>query len=77
MQQEQEFDLKKHWLSLDKDGREEFAKDAGTTSHYIQTHYTGRRRIPTKCRMEKLFQACRQRGWVESKETLVMFFYAR
>lgn len=71
------FDLKKHWLSLSKTEREEFAQDAGTTSHYIQTHYTGRRRIPRKNQMKQLFMACKKRGWLDSEQRLVMFFYAR
>ena len=36
------FDFKKHWLALTPDEREAFAQEAGTTSHYIQTHLTGK-----------------------------------
>lgn len=34
----QKFDFKRCWLDLSPAEREEFASDAGTTSHYIQVH---------------------------------------
>ncbi|EIZ8816806.1 TPA: hypothetical protein JD203_03670 [Cronobacter sakazakii] len=73
----EKFDFKKHWLALDQQGREAFAQDAGTTSHYIQTHYTGRRKIPTKSRMDKLYQACKKRGWLTDQQPLLAFFFQR
>lgn len=73
---EQKFDFKKHWLSLDQAGPDAFALDAGTTAGYIAAHYCGRRKTPTKARMEKLFKACKQRGWLTSKNDLVQFFYS-
>ncbi|MCF1821051.1 hypothetical protein L1K70_04325 [Salmonella enterica subsp. enterica serovar Anatum] len=59
------------------DEREAFADEAGTTSHYIQTHLTGRRKMPGKRLMDGLFKACRSREWTKSKPELVLFFYDR
>lgn len=70
------FNFKKFWLDMNKDEREAFASDAGTTSHYIQTHLTGRRRVPAKKLMEGLFKACKSRQAVSSKSELVDFFYS-
>ena len=55
------FDFKKHWLALTPDEREAFAQEAGTTSHYIQTHLTGKRKMPGKVLMNGLFKACKTR----------------
>ena len=41
MSENEKFDFKKYWLELTPDERNAFAKEAGTTSHYIQTHLTG------------------------------------
>ena len=60
----QKFDFKRCWLDLSPAEREEFASDAGTTSHYIQVHLTGRRRIPRKPLLERLFKACKSRKWI-------------
>ena len=71
-----QFDFKKHWLALTPDEREAFADDAGTTSHYIQTHLTGRRKMPGKTLMNGLFKACKSRQWVRTKPELAIFFYS-
>ena len=55
------FDFKKHWLALTPDEREAFAQEAGTTSHYIQTHLTGKRKMPGKVLMNGLFKACNKK----------------
>lgn len=74
--QQEKFDFKRRWLDLDVAGREQFATDAGTTSHYIQTHLTGRRKIPSRKLMDRIFQACKTRGWLKRKDDLVTFFYS-
>ena len=68
--------LKNYFLSLNGDEREAFAKEAGTTSHYIQTHITGKRKLPGKRLMDGLFRASRSQGWVRTKPELVSFFYS-
>lgn len=77
MNDEQNFDFKRRWLDLTLAERESFATDAGTTSHYIQTHLTGRRRVPRKMLLEKLFRACKARGWTQQKSDLVLWFNER
>lgn len=69
------FNFKKFWLDMSKDEREAFARDAGTTSHYINTHLTRRGRTPSKKLMESLFSACASRKAVASKSEFVEFFY--
>ncbi|AXF58183.1 hypothetical protein DVA43_00705 [Leclercia sp. W6] len=76
MSDNEKFDFKKHWLDLTPDERKAFAEEAGTTSNYIQTHLTGRRKMPGKVLMEKLFKACKVRGWVRTKPELVIFFHS-
>ncbi|WP_269707231.1 hypothetical protein [Klebsiella pneumoniae] len=71
------FDFKRCWLDLSPAEREEFASDAGTTSHYIQVHLTGRRRIPRKPLLERLFKACKSRKWISAKSDLVLWFHER
>lgn len=75
MARENIFDFKKHWLNLSPDERETFATEAGTTSHYIQTHLTGKRKMPGKSLMDGLFKASKSREWISSKAQLVAFFY--
>ena len=75
MGKESSFDFKKHWLNLPPEEREAFATEAGTTSHYIQTHLTGRRKMPGKALMDGLFKASKSREWVSNKAQLVAFFY--
>ncbi|HIA6302575.1 TPA: hypothetical protein ACWQIO_004471 [Escherichia coli] len=70
------FDFKKHWLALTPDEREAFAQESGTTSHYIQTHLTGKRKMPGKVLMNGLFKACKARQWLRSKAELAYFFYS-
>ncbi|AYC20088.1 hypothetical protein DZA65_03213 [Dickeya dianthicola] len=70
------FDFKAHWLGLDESGRNQFASDSGTTSHYIQTHLTGRRKIPSRKLMNRIFLACKSRGWLTRREPLILFFYS-
>ena len=55
MSEENKFNFKKCWLDLSPAEREAFAAEAGTTSHYIQTHLTGRRKMPRKRLMDGLF----------------------
>lgn len=74
---EQKFDFKKRWLALSSEEREAFAVDAGTTAGYIQTHLARRTKMPGKKLMDRIFKACKDRGWIASKEQLVMFFYSR
>ena len=76
MSDNEKFDFKKHWLDLSPDERDQFAAEAGTTSHYIQTHLTGRRKMPGQRMMDGLFRACKSRKWVKSKAELVIFFYS-
>lgn len=76
MNENTQFDFKKHWLALTPDEREAFADEAGTTSHYIQTHLTGKRKLPGKRLMDGLFRASRSHGWVRTKPELVAFFYS-
>jgi hypothetical protein len=56
MSEEIKFDFKQHWLDLTPDERTAFANDAGTTSHYIQTHLTGKRKMPGKRLMDGLLK---------------------
>lgn len=72
----EKFDFKKHWLDLSPDERKAFAEEAGTTSHYIQTHLTGKRKMPGKALMNGLFKACKSREWVKTKPELVIFFHS-
>lgn len=76
MSEETKFDFKRNWLDLTPDERDEFAQDAGTTSHYIQTHLTGKRKMPGKRLMNGLFNACKARGWIKNKTELAVFFYS-
>ncbi|HEH6362481.1 TPA: hypothetical protein SHS77_004270 [Raoultella planticola] len=76
MSEEIKFDFKQHWLDLTPDERTAFANDAGTTSHYIQTHLTGKRKIPGKRLMDGLFKACKSRQWIKNKTELAVFFYS-
>ncbi|WP_337038609.1 MULTISPECIES: hypothetical protein [Pseudescherichia] len=76
MSENAQFDFKKAWLALTPDEREQFAVEAGTTAHYIQTHLTGRRKMPGKRVMDGLFRASRSRKWVKNKPELVTFFYS-
>ncbi|EFM0018064.1 hypothetical protein DI17_003911 [Escherichia coli] len=75
MSDNEKFDFKKHWLHLTPDEREAFADDAGTTSNYIKSHLIGRRKMPTKKLMDRLFKACKSRQWVKTKPEMVVFFY--
>ncbi|HFL4765543.1 TPA: hypothetical protein ACG33R_001169 [Escherichia coli] len=72
----EKFDFKKCWLDLSPAERDQFAADAGTTSHYIQTHLTGRRKMPGKKLMNGLYKACRARNWIRTKPELAIFFYS-
>jgi hypothetical protein len=76
MSEEIRFDFKQHWLDLTPDERIAFATDAGTTSHYIQTHLTGKRKMPGKRLMDGLFKACKSRKWIKNKTELAVFFYS-
>ncbi|EDV0317076.1 TPA: hypothetical protein P1079_000349 [Salmonella enterica subsp. enterica serovar Bareilly] len=76
MSENAQFDFKKHWLALTPDEREAFAAEAGTTSHYIQTHLTGKRKMPGKTLMNGLFKAANSRQWVRTKPELAYFFYS-
>ena len=69
------FDFKKCWLALTPEERDAFAEAAGTTSHYIQTHLTGKRKTPGKRLMNGLFLAAKNLGWVSSKSEFAVFFY--
>ncbi|WP_312292975.1 hypothetical protein [Atlantibacter hermannii] len=71
-----QFDFKRCWLALTPDERDAFADEAGTTSHYIQTHLTGKRKLPGKRLMDGLFKAARSHGWVKTKPELATFFYS-
>ena len=72
----EKFDFKKCWLDLSPAERDQFAADAGTTSHYIQTHLTGRRKLPGQKLMNGLYKACRARNWIRTKAELAIFFYS-
>lgn len=74
MSEEYKFNFKKCWLDLSPAEREAFAAEAGTTSHYIQTHLTGRRKMPRKRLMDGLFKACKAREWTRNKNDLVLYF---
>lgn len=77
MSDEKKFDFKKCWLALSPEEREQFAVEAGTTAHYIQTHLTGRRKVPGKELMDNIFKACKSRNWIKNPDPLVLFFYSR
>lgn len=62
------FDFKKHWLALTPDEREAFAQEAGTTSHYIQTHLTGKRKMPGKVLMDGLLKPVNQDNGCAQKQ---------
>jgi len=70
------FNFKKFWLDMSKEEREAFARDAGTTSHYITTHLTRRGRTPSRKLMERLFSACEARNAVTEKSDFLNFFYS-
>ncbi|RRF76898.1 hypothetical protein EAO18_26460 [Klebsiella pneumoniae] len=71
------FDFKRCWFRLLSPAeREEFASDAGTTSHYIQVHLTGQKN-PRKPLLERLFKACKSCKWISAKSDLVLWFHER
>ena len=70
------FNFKKFWLDMSKDEREAFARDAGTTSHYITTHLTRKGRTPSRKLMDRLFIACEARKAVTEKSDFLNFFYS-
>lgn len=77
MSDEKKFNFKRCWLDLSPAEREDFAAEAGTTSHYIQTHLTGRRKIPRKKLLERIFIACKRREWTTNRNDLVLWFNER
>lgn len=76
MSDTEKFDFKKCWLDMSPAERDQFAAEAGTTSHYIRTHLTGRRKTPGKALMNRLFKASKARQWVRTLPEFAVFFYS-
>lgn len=71
-------DFRAFFLGLPQDKREELAARAAYKANYIRIHLTapaGRRKVPTKPGMDRLFAACQSLGATFTKDQLVAWFY--
>lgn len=66
--------FKEFFLGLDAAKRQTFAKKAGTTVGYIQTHMIYARKMPRRKLFDGLVQACAKYDG-PSKDELLAFFY--
>ena len=68
-------DFKAFYHSLDSSRRQAFAKEAGTTTGYIEVHLVRAARIPRKEKMDALWNACQLFGAGFSRSDLIQFFF--
>lgn len=68
-------DFRSVYLGLEEKQRKRFARLAGTTPGYIETHLLARRKIPRPKLMEGLERASEKCGTPISKSDLLSFFY--
>jgi hypothetical protein len=71
-------DFKAFFFGLDRAEHEALAQRAGYTAEYIRVHLTappGRRKVPKKGGIGRLFIACVELGASFSKSQLVAYFY--
>lgn len=67
--------FKAFYLSLPAGERERFAKRAGTTVAYVETHLLYARKVPRKGTMDGLWAACQEFGAPFGRGDLLGFFY--
>lgn len=67
--------FKTFYLALSAGERERFAKRAGTTVAYIETHLLYARKVPRKGTMDGLWLASREFGAPFGRGDLLRFFY--
>ena len=67
-------DFKTYYLGLTKRERETYARRAGTTTGYIQSHLVSRNKIPRKPTIERLAAASQGACSVDD---LLAYFYER
>lgn len=67
--------FKTFYLALSADERDRFAKRAGTTVAYIETHLLYARKVPRKGTMEGLWAASQEFGAPFGRGDLLRFFY--
>ncbi|MCY1195558.1 hypothetical protein D9M72_68840 [compost metagenome] len=67
--------FKTFYLALSTRERERFAKRAGTTVAYIETHLLYARKVPRKGTMEGLWEASQEFGAPFGRGDLLRFFY--
>lgn len=69
-------DFKNYYQSLTPVLKLEFALEAGTSVHYINTHLVYGRKIPKPKLINGLTRACEKYNAGISKEALLDFFYS-
>ncbi|WP_224776928.1 hypothetical protein [Achromobacter insolitus] len=67
--------FKTFYLALSAEARERFAKRAGTTVAYIETHLLYARKVPRKATMDGLWAASQEFGAPFGRGDLLRFFY--
>lgn len=67
--------FKTFYLALSTAERERFAKRAGTTVAYIETHLLYARKVPRKGTMDGLWAASQELGAPFGRGDLLRFFY--
>lgn len=67
--------FKSFYLTLSSGERERFAKRAGTTVAYVETHLLYARKVPRKGTMDGLWCACQEFGAPFGRGDLLDFFY--
>lgn len=67
--------FKTFYLALSTNERDGFAKRAGTTVAYIETHLLYARKVPRKGTMEGLWAASQEFGAPFGRGDLLRFFY--
>lgn len=67
--------FKSFYLALSSGERERFAKRAGTTVAYVETHLLYARKVPRKGTMDGLWGACQDFGAPFGRSDLLNFFY--
>lgn len=67
--------FKTFYLTLSNEDRERFAKRAGTTVAYIETHLLYARKLPRKGTMDGLWAASQEFGAPFGRGDLLRFFY--
>lgn len=67
--------FKTFYLALSPEERDRFARRAGTTVAYIETHLLYARKVPRKATMEGLWIASREFSAPFGRGDLLQFFY--